>query len=132
MARNLVTYFIDSGELATRELEAPEADWDGGMNLGASNAPAIGINTGNYAPAAQDWARQDARIQDSQLIGGTPSGVFVIDATFGDDALAIWAQTTGSVAPNGVIANVSGFDSINRTGKTIPATTWTWGVANNP
>lgn len=132
MARNLVTYFIDSGEVAAREVEAPEADWVGGMNLGGSNAPAIGINTGNYAPAAQDWARQDPRIQDSQLIGGVPSGVFAIDAVFGPTALAIWAQTTGSVAPNGVIANVSGFNSINRTGKTIPAATWSWGVANNP
>ena len=134
MATNETTYMIDSSLLSVRTPEVPNADWTGGGNHGASNAPGLGINTGNYDPKLQDWPRPAAEaIQDSQVIGGVPSGLFAIDATFGANALVAFVETGGApVAADAVIKDVGGFDIVNRTGDEIPANTWVWGVANNP
>jgi hypothetical protein len=133
MAMNLPTYYVDSTALAPRIPEVPLAEFTGGMNEGASNAPGIGINTGDYNPKKSDWPRPVASvIQDSQIIGGDPSAVFAIDAAFGPTALVSFVQTTAQVAPNGTAATVSGFAMINRTGKTVPAGAWLWAVADNP
>ena len=133
MATNLATYYIDSTARTPRESETPNADWTGGMNDGASNAPGVGVNTGDYDPKEQDWPRPVTEVLgESQIIGGTASGLFAIDATFGSNALVAFVQATADVAPDAVISNVAGFDMVNRTGKTIPNGSWAWGVANNP
>lgn len=133
MGTNLATYYIDSTARTPREAQVPDADWTGGMNTGASNAPGVGINTGSYNPKESDWPRPAVEvIQDSQIIGGDPSGVFAVDATFGDTALVAFVQATAPVLANGVIAVVDGFDIINRTGATVPEDAWLWGVADNP
>lgn len=129
---NEVTYFIDSGLRTTREAEAPDADWDGGVNFGASCAPALGVNTGNYNPDPSNWAYQDERIQDSNTIGGTASGVNVQDPILGDGSLAVWTEATAPVAPDAQISTVSGFPVYNRTGATVPTGAWLWGVGDNP
>lgn len=79
------TYFINDATVTTRKSEVPAADFDGGMNLGGSNAPAIGVNVDGGAvvgtPAQFTLADQfgNTRVpQDSQHIGGSghtdPSG----------------------------------------------------------
>jgi hypothetical protein len=133
MATNLATYYIDSAARTPREVQVPLADWDGGMNTGASNAPGVGINTGDYNPKESDWPRPVAAVlEQSQIIGGVQSGLFAIDATFGPTALVAFVQATAAVAPDATIATVSGFPMVNRTGKTVPNGAWVWGVANNP
>lgn len=131
MATNITQYYIDSTARTPRESETPNADWTGGMNDGASNAPGVGINTGDYDPKESDWPRPASSvIQDSQIIGGDPSGIFVIDETFGPDSLTSFLQAAAEVAPDAIIGSVAGFQMFNRTGKTIPAGSWVWGVAD--
>lgn len=130
--QNQPTYFVDSSLVSSREVELPNADWQGGVNTGASCAPVIGANTGDYDPKAQDWPRENPRIQNSQVISGIPSGVFTIDATFGDNALAVWCQSQINAQPNDQINVISGFDVYNRTGAFVPIDSWLWAVANNP
>jgi hypothetical protein len=137
MALNLPTYYLDSAEVTARSAEVPDADFAGGMNKGASNAPGVGVNTGDYDPKVSDWPRpavQPTTVQDSNKIGGVATGLNVVDATFGDTALCAFVEAlTGAIAPDGIIENnVAGFAMINRTGKTIPQNSWAWGVANNP
>lgn len=133
MAVNQTTYFIDSAEIATRSAEVPLADFDGGLNKGGSCSGGIGINTGNPNPKESDWPRPAISvIEDSQYIGGAESGIFTEDATFGDTALVSFVKAAGAVAPDAIIANVSGFDFVNRTGQNLVADDWAWGVANNP
>ena len=137
MATNLTTYYVDSTARTARESDVPLADFDNGMNDAASNAPGIGINTGNYAPSTSSWAQDatDERLQDSQIFGEDASGLNCIDATFGATALVGFSVTTNIVAPDGDIdTNVdgTGFAIVNRTGQTIPAGEWCWGPANNP
>ena len=136
MAANQPTYFIDSTLVTARKIEVPAADFDDGMNKGGSNAPGVGVNTGDYSPKDEDWPEIE-QILDSQIIVGTPSGVFTIDGTFGDTALVGFAppDPVAVVLADAKInfdVDGSGFETFNRTGKTIPATAWTWGVANNP
>lgn len=133
MANNLPTYYIDSTARTPRESETPSADWAGGGNDAGSNAPGVGINTGNPNPKESDWPRPVAEVLgESQIIGGTASGLFAIDETFGPTALVAFVEATAQVAPDGIISSVSGFDMINRTGQTLEIGDWAWGVANNP
>lgn len=134
MALNLVSYFIDSGERTIRTAEVPDADWTGGMNDGGSCAPGIGINTGDYDPKTSDWKPFDViptQVAESQQIGLTQSGIFILDPqTAGDDELTQFVTATGDVAPDGIIETVAGFAMVNRTGKTIPTGSSAWGVAD--
>jgi hypothetical protein len=134
VATNLVTYYKNSTAQTAREAEVPLADFDNGANQGASNAPGIGVNTGNYDPKASDWPRVE-RMQNSQIMGEDADGLNCKDATFGDTALVGFAVTTSATAADGTIdADVAGtgFAIVNRTGVTIPDATWCWGVADNP
>lgn len=136
MATNLPTFYIDSGLITARSAEVTTADWSGGMNRGASNAPAIGVNTGNYDPKASDWSRDvpaPTAVLDSNFIGQTASGVLALDpATAGDNELVAFLQATGDVAADGIVGTVAGFDMRNRTGVTVPTGSWVWGVADQP
>jgi len=133
MSVNQKTYFIDSSEIATRSSEVPLADFSGGLNKGGSCSGGIGINTGNPNPTEQDWPRPAVSVvEESQYIGGTQSGIFTEDETFGDTALVSFVQASGAVSAGAEIANVSGFSFVNRTGQDLVADDWAWGVANNP
>jgi hypothetical protein len=139
MATNLTTYYIDSTAITAREAETVHADtlYTGGMNEAGSNAPGIGINTGNHSPSTSSWAQDstDERMQDSNIIGGTASGLHCKDATFGDTALVGFSVAAAPIADGAAIdADVdgSGFAIVNRTGVTIPSGAWCWGPANNP
>ena len=134
MATNLVTYYVDSTARTAREAEVPLAAFDNGMNDAASNAPGIGVNTGDYSPKESDWWRTEQML-DSQIMGEDASGLNAIDATFGATALVGFAPTVAPIAPDGTIdADVggSGFAIVNRTGVTIPTGAWAFGPANNP
>jgi len=71
------TRFIDATTVAARAAEVPDADFDTGMNSGASNAPGIGINIDGGAVVGEPQQFTlldqdgDARApQVGQLIGG--------------------------------------------------------------
>ena len=134
MAVNLVTYFVDSTEVAARSAEVPDADFTGGMNRGGSCAPGLGINTGDYDPKEQDWnppGGVPAEVRESQQIGGALSGILVLDpATVGDDELTQFVTALAPIAPDDIIETVAGFAMRNRTGKTIPSGSSAWGVAD--
>ena len=138
MATNLVTYYVDSTARTARESEVSLADFDGGMNDSASNAPGIGVNTGGYDPKPSDWSQTavvDERMQDSQIFGEAASGLNCIDATFGATALVGFSVTAAPVAADAAIdldVDGTGFAIVNRTGVTIPTGVWAWGPANNP
>ena len=133
MATNAPQYFIDSAQRTTRVAEVPNADWDGGANYGGGNAPRIGVATAEVNPKDDDWPRSNNAdvLVVSQTISGPLSGIFVIDQTFGDNSLTGLIQATGAVAPDGVIGQISGFDMVNRTGETLAADDWAFGVADN-
>lgn len=131
---NLPTYFIDSAIITARAIELPDADFDDGVNRGGSNAGVIGINTGDYSPKDTDWPEIE-QLSESQYIGEDISGVFCIDATFGDDALAGFGPADGVTAADAVLTvdvAGSGFNTVNRTGDEVPSGAWTWGAINNP
>lgn len=76
---NLPTYGRDEVTVTALEALTPLADFDGGLNLGASNAPGIGICTDVVNPKLTDWSVLDqfenARDpQDSQHLGGDGLG----------------------------------------------------------
>lgn len=121
---NLATYELDSSLVRSGEVTA--ADWSGGMNLGGSNAPGIGINTGGYDPKAQDWPRiADTAAHDSQHIGQTAAALQVVDDADINDNVA-FVQADASTAPDAVLDAATG--AVNRTGVTVPADSWAWGT----
>ncbi len=131
MATNLTTFFQDSTLRAAREPEVPLASFENGMNPAASCAPGVGINTGDYAPKESDWPHIKG-LGESQQLGEDISGINV-DDVLGPNTIIGFAPATAETAPDGVInADVEGWSSINRTGKTIPAGEWAWGVIDNP
>lgn len=134
MALNLPTFYIDSAARTPREAEVPDADFTGGMNTGASNAPGVGVNTGDYDPKVTDWQPPvgvPAAVQTSQIIGGAQTGLLVLDpATAGDDEVTAFVTATGDVAPDDVVETVAGFPLRNRTGKTVPTGASVWAVGD--
>lgn len=72
---NLPTYGRNEAAVTAREAQVPLADFDEGLNLGASNAPGVGICTQVPNPKLSDWTVLDqtetARDpQGTQHIGG--------------------------------------------------------------
>ena len=135
---NLATFLQNPVARVTREAEVPSADWEGGGNLGGSNANGIGINTGFPNPKLSDWSlldqNGDARNpQLSQHIGGsasTPLGDTVFTEiqcplNNGDNlAFVTAAQDT----PNGSGLGAAGAEPLNRTGATVLAGQRCWGT----
>lgn len=132
MATNQVTYYLDPTLVAARSAEVPLADFTGGLNRGGSCAVGIGINTGNPNPSEQDWPRPaTSEIQTSQHIGVDPTNIFTIDETFAEDeAVVSFVEAAGTVVADATIATVSGTDIVNRTGQTLSAGDWAWGVGD--
>lgn len=121
---NLATYELDSTLVRSGEVTA--ADWAGGMNMAASNAPGVGINTGAYDPKAQDWPRiEDTAAHNSQHIGQDAAALQVISGVDIDDNVA-FVQADSLTAPGGVLDLATGAE--NRTGVTVPQDAWAWGV----
>ena len=147
MAKNQETYFVDSALVTARNAEyngdplsdtgaGTFADPRLGCNDAGSCAPGIGVNTGDYSPKSSDWPEIE-QVLDSQAIGEDQSGLFNRDATFGITSLVGFAppDPAAPVAPDAKInfdVAGSGFETFNRTGKTVPAGAWTWGAINNP
>ena len=52
MSQNNPTYYVNAATQTVREIQVPDADFDGGMNAGGSNACGIGI--GPAAPRS-NW-----------------------------------------------------------------------------
>ena len=118
---NLKTFFYVAPESA----QFPNADLTDGMNRGGSCSPGVGINTGDYDPKVSDWSQHARDSYSSQNIGGTPAQITVDqDPDFNDQVSFI--QTDGVTAPDEEMAVGSGV--FNKTGKTIPASSWAWGL----
>lgn len=125
---NAATRFIDSSELAPRVLETPLADWDGGLNEGGTNAPAIGVCTGVINPKLQDWALVTPEIiMQSQIIAGVPSGLGVISPA-SRIGITAFMEATGAVPVGGIVGTVDGFDMLNITDVDLVAgdRVWAW------
>jgi hypothetical protein len=132
-APNLPTFCLDVAK--TRPSEVTGASWSDGMNRVGSNAPGIGVNTGEYDPKASDWARvADTAAHESAHLGGDLTGDIgggidvpmnsAEDPDF-NNTLA-FVQTAGVIAPDAVLDVTTG--AVNRTGLTVPSGSWAWGV----
>lgn len=114
-APNLAVYYqAPAGQRAT----VSGADWDGGVNKGASNAPGVGIGTGIVSPKVSDWS-EDSRLAEE-------SGQFGL-AT--DDLTVTGTDDVGfleSVAETAVDAQVGTTGYYNKTGEVVPAGSWLW------
>jgi hypothetical protein len=143
MATNLPTYARNETTVTARESDVPLADFDDGLNLGASNAPAVGVNTGNPNPKLSDWTvnTQFGVTRDPQLsmhIGGdgTTEGS---DNHLGDHAVRAadyaaadindtvhFSEADQAAAPDAVYDTVTG--AINRTGQNVEIGDRVWGT----
>lgn len=121
---NLPTYELDAGSI--RAGEVPAADWADGMNKGGSNAPGIGINTGDYDPKPEDWRRTaDTAAHDSQHIGIAPAPLQVVQGADINDNVA-FVEADADTAPDAVADAATG--AVNKTGVTVPSGSYLWGV----
>lgn len=140
MARNYASYTLSNTAVGIRAGECPEADFSGGMNKGGSNAPAIGINTGDYNPKESDWTlltqqgnprtnQTSQHIAGLGLSGGGDSSFLVkafnIDTGDDNDTFSFVAATTNT-APDGSLLGTTA--AINKTGVTVPQGARCWGV----
>ncbi len=146
---SLPTYELNATVVAAREAEdwplvGDVPDFVGGLNAGGSNAPGVGINTGDLNPKVEDWTTEDqhenVRIpQLSQHIGGVPTvdgaespvpvagdSAFVLQCVQGvdiNDELG-FAVADAQVALDGDIA---GTGVINKTGTVLESGDRAWG-----
>ena len=129
---NLPTYYLDS--TAVRSGEVPNADWAGGMNLGGSCAPGVGINTGNYDPKVEDWPNSTFNGEDPIPYDGKSSHIgkeaapndrieYVQGADLNDQAVF-----AGPVSGNIAIDGDMGAGVLNKTGAIVPDGARAWGV----
>lgn len=98
-------------------------DWSGGMNKSGSNAPGVGINTGDYSPKVSDWSQDERDPQNSQTIGHSAAVVTVdLGADVNDNVSFI--QTVASTPNDGQVGATGVY---NRTGVTLASGVWFWG-----
>jgi len=90
---NLAQAFIDDAAVTAGEARVTAADFDSGMNAGASNAPGIGIATDNPGldESLPEWTLLDQHgnardAQISQLIGGP--GISAASTSAGSEGTA--------------------------------------------
>lgn len=118
---NLATYYqAPAGQRAT----VSGADWSGGMNKGASNAPGVGINTGDYAPKTIDWSGVQRLAYESGQFGLAKDDILAADG--GDVGFIL---TVAEVAVDAQLAETGYY---NQTGKVIPDATWVWATTIDP
>tara|TARA_R110002153_G_scaffold274212_2_gene447586 strand:+ start:10426 stop:10800 length:375 start_codon:yes stop_codon:yes gene_type:complete len=106
MPQNNPTYYVNDATQLVREIQVPNADFDGGMNAGGSNACGIGIGPGvNTTGAADQFTLLDqagaARTpQLSQPIGGEALGDGSSTAPVAADAIRFATNAaTGNGTP---------------------------------
>ena len=117
---NLPTYFAaPSGQRAT----VPAASFTNGCNPAGSNAPGIGIATGEANPKETDWDRAAKLLYESQAIGQAGDDITVDEGADTNDEVS-FVQATGAVAVDGVIAS----GAVNKTGAALVSGDWAWGV----
>ena len=151
MAISLATYGRNAASVTARAADfttgvGSTPDFNGGLNLGASNAPGIGINTGGFDPKTDDWTTLDQAAtgrtpQVSQHIGGSGYTVDGTGDTDTDDIRCVVAQLDDDtpdyldpahfvVADQTALPNASPLASdatlVNRTGTTIVAGQRLW------
>lgn len=121
---NVATFYqAPAGQRAT----VSGADWTGGMNKGASNAPGIGINTGDFDPKTMDWSATERLAYESGQFGLAKADI----ATTAPDVDALsFVQADGDIAPDAELAADS--DVFNLTGQTVPEDSWVWGGYQAP
>ena len=117
---NLPTYGRNEAAVTSRKGEvdtlSPNVDFDGGMYLGASNAPGIGISTGVViVPKTTDWT-----LEDQGENARTPQGTQHIGIT----GLAAGSATTATTYPVQVARYevTPGVDDINDEAHFVAAT----------
>lgn len=119
---NLATFFqAPAGQRAT----VSGADFTGGMNRGGSNAPGIGINTGDYSPKIDDWSATQRLIYESGAIGQAKDDITISNNDDDFNNEVSFVQADGAIAPDGELD--AGTGALNRTGKTVPSGAWCWG-----
>lgn len=112
---NLAAYYqAPSGQRAT----VSGADWAGGMNKGASNAPGIGVSTGLINPKTTDWDRTQRLAFESGQFGLAKDDISVT----GTDDVGFLQ----SVAETAVGAQIGLTGYYNKTGAVVPAGSWLW------
>lgn len=113
MARNDTTYLLNATSVTARDAELnTSGQFAGGVNLAGSNAPGIGIATGNGQCKLSDWTVRDQWVaaraaQESQHIGGTGLGsgspgavgvpINVQDGADVNDTVSLLVEGTGWV-----------------------------------
>jgi len=137
---NIITYGINDTTVTARSAEVTAADWSGGLNLGGSNAPGVGINTGAPDPKPQDWSLLDQEEnertpQGTQHIGGNALGdgddstmdvkAYISES---DDNDTLSFVTAAQETVDGAGLGPGGADPINRTGITVDAGQNCWGT----
>lgn len=120
-APNIATFYqAPSGQRAT----VAAADWAGGMNKGASNAPGIGINTGDHSPKTDDWSEDERLLQESGQFGLATADIEAADGG--------GVGFLESVAETAVDAQIGVTGYYNLTGAVVPAGAWLWATDVNP
>ena len=137
---NLATYGRNEAAITAREAQTPLADFDDGLNLGASNAPGIGICTGVADPKLIDWSvldqAEDARDpQGTQHIGGLGiedgnEGVYydiqVVQGADINDTVSFIEVLADATDGQGMGA--ANADPVNRTGGPVVIGQRVWGT----
>jgi hypothetical protein len=128
---NLATFFLDVSK--QRPAEAATGQWVGGMNLGGSNAPGVGLCTNNPDPKFSDWSNTtfngaaslpDAMSGHIGLVSVSPADrINAVQTGDSSDTLKL-VTATGPTAPGAEL--ISGV--INRSDVTIQAGSRIWGV----
>ncbi len=134
-AQNVPTYFLKATDTRNSEYTGtPFTDTDGngnydtykGCNRAASNAPGIGISTAIPNPKADDWDRtEDTAAHESQHIGKTVDDLNCVEGTDFNNELA-FVSAEGITADDAQLDTTTG--ALNRSGATVAASTWIWGV----
>jgi hypothetical protein len=145
---NLPTYGRNEGAVTAQEADTPLADFDDGLNLGASCAPGIGICTGVADPKLIDWSVADQfgvqrTPQGSQHIGITGLGDGSDNPLLSYDIQAAQYEVTPGVddindtlsfievvadAVDGQGMGIANADPINRTGGPVVIGDRVWGT----
>jgi len=149
MSTNLPTYVLAAAQVTARNAEytgTPFTDIPGsgtyadpvlGGNKAGSNAPGIGINTGNIDPKLSDWSilDQDEAARDPQLSshiggdgtfdGGLPVIINAIIGTDINDKVAYSAADQQAVA-DAIYDTATG--ALNKTGVTVEIGDVLWGT----
>lgn len=121
MSNNLPTYTLGT----TRAGEVAAADWAGGLNKGGSNAPAIGVNTGNVNPKEQDWPRvADTSARQSGVMGEGDTDINTVNGADVNNTVA-FIEADSNAAADAVMDVATG--AVNRTGAAVATGDFVWG-----